>query len=221
MRIFASWINTVKPSAIKNRATKNRTTKEPRALANIIEFETERLRLRQWLALDAEEFAIFNADARVMEFFPAPLTRVDSDAMLERCRGLIAERGWGFWALEEKSSNRFIGFTGLHTPLAKLPCSPCVEIGWRLGFQYWGRGYATEAALGALAIGFDRLQLSEIVAFTPLQNIRSQAVMVRLAMRRDAATFEHPALPQGSELKQHYLYRIQRDDWLGSHHQLR
>jgi RimJ/RimL family protein N-acetyltransferase len=108
-------------------------------MAEIIEFETDRLRLRQWLAKDREPFAALNADPRVMEFFPATLDRATSDAMAEYCERLIAERGWGFWAAEVKGSGHFIGFIRLHIPSSELPFSPCVEIGWRLAFRIGAR----------------------------------------------------------------------------------
>ena len=90
-------------------------------MIELIEFETERLRLRQWKPADREPFAALNADSRVMEFFPSPLTRTESDAMADRCQLLIKERGWGFWAAESKATQEFIGFVGLHTPSAELP----------------------------------------------------------------------------------------------------
>ena len=146
-------------------------------MVNLIEFETERLRLRQWLPADREPFAALNSDSKVMEFFPTLLTRAESDAIADRCQSLIEERGWGFWAAECKATQEFSGFVGLHAPSAELPFSPCVEVGWRLAFQHWGKGFATEAASEALRIGFQVLLLPEIVSFTPLGNRRSRAVM--------------------------------------------
>lgn len=181
-------------------------------LAELIEFDTDRLRLRQWSAADRELFARLNADPKVMEFFHAPLDRAASDAMADRCQGLITERGWGFWAVELKQTNEFIGFVGLHIPAAELPFSSCVEVGWRLAFQYWGKGFATEAARGALRIGFERLNLPEIVSFSAVRNVRSRAVMERLGMR-EATTFEHPSVPVGSTLRRHCLYRVSRECW--------
>ena len=176
-------------------------------MVEIIEFETERLRLRQWKPADRVAFAALNADARVMEFFPSPLTRTESDAMADRCQSLIAELGWGFWAVECKTSHEFIGFVGLHTPSAELPFSPCVEIGWRLAFHHWGKGFASEAAREVLRVGFQLLCLREIVSFTTLDNLRSRAVMERLGMK-ESGTFEHPQVPEGSGLRQHFLYRL-------------
>ena len=179
-------------------------------MTDLIEFDTERLYLRQWYAADREPFAALNADPKVMEFYPAPLDRAASDAMANRCQSLIAERGWGCWAVETKKTQEFIGFVGLHIPAPELPCSPCVEVGWRLARQHWHKGYATEAARGALRVGFEILGLSEIVSFTSVHNLRSRAVMQRLGMREAAETFEHPNVPMGSVLRQHCLYRLSR-----------
>lgn len=182
-------------------------------MAELIEFDTERLRLRQWCAADREPFAALNADPKVMEFYPAPLGRAESDAMANRCQALIAERGWGFWAVELKNTHEFIGFVGLHIPVPELPFSPCIEVGWRLAARHWGKGFATEAARGALRIGFERLGLQEIVSFTSVINIRSRAVMERLGMREAENTFEHPNVPAGSALRKHCLYRLSRGQW--------
>ncbi|MCJ0763972.1 GNAT family N-acetyltransferase [Variovorax terrae] len=184
-------------------------------MAELIELETGRLYLRQWKASDREPFAALNADPKVMAFFPAPLERAASDAMAERCQALIAERGWGFWAVETKEARQFIGFVGLHTPMAELPFAPCVEIGWRLGFSSWGQGFATEAAGAALRAGFEVLRLPEIVSFTAVRNLRSRAVMARLGMLEAAGTFEHPAVPVGNPLREHVLYRLSREQWSG------
>lgn len=182
-------------------------------MAEPIETDTERLRLRQWIAADREPFAALNADPTVMEFYPAPLGRAESDAMANRCQSLIAERGWGFWAVERKDTQEFIGFVGLHTPAPELPFSPCVEIGWRLAAKHWGKGFATEAARCALRIGFERLALPEIVSFASIGNTKSRAIMERLGMRQAEETFDHPAIPAGSALRQHCLYRLSCDEW--------
>jgi RimJ/RimL family protein N-acetyltransferase len=107
-------------------------------MTELIEFDTERLRLRQWIPADREPFAALNADPKVMEFLHTPLERSASDAMADRCQSLITERGWGIWATELKETSQFIGFVGLHIPVPELPFSPCVEIGWRLAYPYWG-----------------------------------------------------------------------------------
>ena len=182
----------------------------------IAELETERLLLRQWIEQDLPVFAELNSDLDVMEFFPKPLNREESDAMAQRCELLISERGWGFWATEIKESGKFIGFVGLHKPKATLPFSPCVEIGWRLLGNYWGHGYATEAAREALKYSFEILCLNEVVSFTTVANFRSQAVMERLCLRNIHQNFEHPDLPKGHALSEHVLYKITKSEWQGN-----
>ncbi|MEJ2654789.1 MAG: GNAT family N-acetyltransferase [Acidihalobacter sp.] len=178
-----------------------------------MELETPRLLLRQWRDADFAPFAALNVDPRVMEHFPAPLSRAESDAMAERCLALIGERGWGLWAVETKRESAFIGFVGLNSPADELPFSPCVEIAWRLGFEHWGKGYASEAARAALRVGFDSLRLAEIVSFTALDNLRSQAVMQRIGMHEASTRFDHPRIPEGNPLRRHCLYRLARTEW--------
>ncbi|WP_421901585.1 GNAT family N-acetyltransferase [Maridesulfovibrio sp.] len=179
----------------------------------MIKFKSERLVLRGWQDSDYAPFARINADPDVMRYFPAPLSEAESNANADTMRALIGERGWGFWAVEIPKVAPFIGFVGLHIPSVILPFSPCVEIGWRLDKQFWGHGYATEAAQFALEYGFTDLGLEEIVSFTATQNKPSQAVMKRLGMSRESETFEHPSVPTGNPLREHFLYRLQKADW--------
>jgi RimJ/RimL family protein N-acetyltransferase len=185
-------------------------------MVELIEFKSKRLCLRQWRPEDRDPFAELNADPKVMEHFPALLDRKASDALADRCQSLIAERGWGLWAVEERNTGRFMGFVGLHIPGSAFPFSPCVEIGWRLAFSYWGKGFATEAAKASLGVGFGLLGLSEIVSFTAVGNTRSRAVMENLGMRETSETFEHPHIPPGSLLRQHCLYRLSREQWINA-----
>lgn len=185
-------------------------------MTELIEIDTERLWLRQWCGTDREPFAALNADPRVMEFFPALLTCAESDAIADRCESLISERGWGVWAVELKTSVEFIGFVGLHIPTEQLPFAPCTEVLWRLAFDYWGYGFATEAARGALRVGFERLGLPEIVSYAPVGNSRSRAVMERLGMLDTNEMFEHPNIPISHVLSKHCLYRLSRGQWFAN-----
>ncbi|KMN83399.1 hypothetical protein VK98_03050 [Chromobacterium sp. LK11] len=178
-----------------------------------MEMETERLLLRQWRDEDLAPFVAMGRDPEVMRYFPALLSAEESAEGMARQRGWIAERGWGFWAVEEKASGDFIGFVGLAVPRAELPCMPCVEVGWRLRRASWGRGYASEAARRALAFGFDELALDEIVSFTALPNLPSQRLMRRLGMRDSGRDFDHPALAPGHPLRRHCLYRLSAAEW--------
>jgi RimJ/RimL family protein N-acetyltransferase len=178
-----------------------------------IEFETQRLRLRQWRRADYAPLADLNADPKVMEFFPATQDRKASEASAEQMHAEISERGWGLWAVERRDTSEFIGFVGLHVPASPLPFMPCVEVGWRLAAAHWGQGFASEAGAGALQIGFERAQIPEIVSFTAVNNKRSRAVMARIGMRDTGVTFQHPKVPLKNPLRQHCLYLLTRDQW--------
>lgn len=182
-------------------------------MEDVIELETCRLRMRQWKRDDWPFFAALNADPVVMEYFPATLTKSESENMADKIYDLLTEHGWGFWAVEEKKSNMFIGFVGLHRPIAELPFTPCVEIGWRLARQFWGKGYATEAAHAALKVAFEVLNLKKVYSFTSACNTRSIAVMERLHMVNIVQNFEHPDIPEGHCLREHVLYRLSVDRW--------
>jgi RimJ/RimL family protein N-acetyltransferase len=176
------------------------------------QLETERLLLRGWRASDRAPFAALNADPEVMRYFPSVLTRSESDQRVERIELSFEQDGFGLWAVEERSSQRFLGFTGLARPSFDAHFTPAVEIGWRLAREAWGRGFATEAARAAVRFAFVEVGLAELVSFTAEQNARSRAVMRRLGMRHDVADdFDHPDLPPGHPLRRHVLYRLARD----------
>lgn len=191
------------------RADVNHGAVEP---ARVPVLETERLRLRAWHAGDLAPFAALNADPAVMEHFPSLLTRGESDAMVARIGEHFARHGFGLWAVEALSIAEHVGFVGLSVPRFESHFTPCVEIGWRLAREHWGLGYAPEAARAALAFGFDRIGLEEIVSFTIPANVRSRRVMEKIGMRHDPADdFDHPSIPAGHPQRRHVLYRIGRD----------
>lgn len=165
--------------------------------------------MRRWRKEDREPFAAINADPRVMEFFPAPLTREQSDDLVEGIEQGFEEHGFGLWALELREGGELVGFAGLSVPEFEAHFTPAVEVGWRLARSAWGHGYATEAAGAALRFGFDRPGLEEIVSFTSAGNRRSRAVMERIGMSRDPGDdFDHPGIPAGHPLRRHVLYRV-------------
>lgn len=176
---------------------------------------TERLILRRWLPADRPLFATMNADPRVMEFLPKPLSRTESDAFADRIDQHFEHHGFGWWALEVVGVAPFIGFVGLTIPRFEAAFTPCVEIGWRLAAESWGHGYATEAANAALDFAFDALMLHKIVSFTVPENVRSWRVMERIGMVRNPGDdFDHPSLPDGHRLRRHVLYRLTADQFV-------
>jgi RimJ/RimL family protein N-acetyltransferase len=175
---------------------------------------TDRLELRRWRTTDRVPFARMNADLRVMEHFPALLTPADSTVMSERIQAHFDHYGFGLWAAELRATGHFIGFIGLNVPAFDPPftsrTNPCVEIGWRLAFDYWGGGLATEGARAVFHHAFTALAIEEIVAFTVPANHRSRRVMEKLGMTHNPADdFDHPRLEEGHPLRRHVLYRVQ------------
>jgi RimJ/RimL family protein N-acetyltransferase len=172
------------------------------------QIRTPRLRLRRWLSVDREPFAAMNGDPLVMEHFPTVLSRAESDALAGRIEEHFERHGFGLWVVEISGVAPFAGFLGLSIPTFTAPFTPCVEVGWRLIREHWGRGYATEGARAAIAFGFQTLGLEEIVSFTVPENGRSRRVMEKLGMTRNPDDdFDHPGLPYGHPRRRHVLYK--------------
>ena len=122
-----------------------------------------------------------------------PLDRTESDASAERINEDLVQYGFGLWAVEVIGVADFIGFTGLALPGFTAHFTPCVEIGWRIARDYWGFGFATEAARAARDYGFSQMGLERIVPFTVPANQRSRNVMGRIGMTHSPDDdFEHP-----------------------------
>lgn len=149
-----------------------------------------------------------NEDPRVMRYYPAPLTREESDALVDRIEAHFEKCGFGLWAVEIPGVTEFAGFVGISVPNFVAHFTPCVEIGWRLAAEHWGKGYATEGAFAVLDYAFRSLQLREIVSFTTKENMASRRVMEKIGMAYDeSGDFLHPNLPEGHPLRPHVLYR--------------
>jgi len=182
--------------------------------------ETERLVLRRWRDSDRAPFARMNADPRVMEYFPSPLSRQESDALIERIKAHWHTHGFGLYAADLKVGARdgrssderqFIGFIGLARLSFEIDFTPCIEIGWRLDASAWGRGLATEGARAVADYALGPLGLDEIVAITAVENARSRHVMEKIGMTRNPRDdFNHPGIPEGHPLRRHVLYRLRR-----------
>ncbi len=157
--------------------------------ARLPRLETDRLVLREWTAADAEPFAALNADPEVTRHLAGPMSRAESDAVLERALGHWASHGFGWCAVDRKADGRFIGFIGLSHHRA-LPDD--VEIGWRLARDAWGRGLATEGARAVRDAAFAVLGLPHLVSLTTDANVASWRVMEKLGLRYQRhLVFEH------------------------------
>lgn len=177
------------------------------------ELRTPRLLLRPWRESDRAPLAAMTADPLTMRYFHVTRTRAQSDAWLDRTAAHFATHGYGLWAVEAPGVAELIGFVGLNTIPERVPVHAPVELVWTLGAPFWGHGYAPEAARAALADGFARFDFPEVVGYTTTMNAPSRRGMLKLGMRFDPmASFDHPAIPSGSVLRRHVVYRMARGD---------
>lgn len=171
--------------------------------------ETARLILREWRDEDRPLFAAIVGDPHVMRYYVAPKTAAEANTWIDRMVAGLADGSAQFLAVERKSDGALMGLTGTADIRFHIPTEPKLEIGWVLGQQFWGQGYAPEGARASLAHAFDALGAPSVVAFTARINEPSQSVMKKIGMTRDpAADFEHPSVPEGNPLRSHVLYRI-------------
>jgi len=183
---------------------------------------TARLVLRRWRAADREPFQALNADPRVMEFFPSVLTPKETDKAIARIEQHFDRHGFGLYDAELIETETFIGFIGLNIPTFEAPFmsapgssrtglrpSGVIEIGWRLAYDCWGQGLASEGARAVVRHAFERLRLPSLVSFTTTANLRSRRVMEKIGMVHDpSGDFDHPRLAEDHPLRRHVLYRL-------------
>lgn len=180
----------------------------------MISIETSRLILRKWEQSDRIPFSKINQDPKVMECLLKPLSVEETAAMIAKIENHFKQYGFGLFACVIKETSEFIGFVGLNAPDFEAHFTPCVEIGWRLAFHAWGKGYATEGALAVLKAGFEKYGLKEIVSFTVLNNHRSRHVMEKIGMTYNPKdNFHHPKVPLNHPLSLHVLYRITKEHY--------
>lgn len=168
-------------------------------------FETPRLKLRSWIPTDFEPFYHMNSNPEVMRYFPSLMTRQKSDQLAQTIQEEIDLKGFGFWAVELKSTHEFIGFVGLHEVSYEAFFTPAIEIGWRIDSRHWRKGYAYEAAAATLKYAKEKLHFKQVVSFTAEINLPSQALMQKLGMKQ-VGFFNHPKVEDGNRLKKHVLY---------------
>ncbi len=138
---------------------------------------TERLTLRGWREEDLDAYAAIAADPEVMRFMGGPLDRADTWRQIAVFVGHWQLRGHGLWVVER--DGELIGRVGLIRPEGW----PGLEVGWLLGRDAWGHGYATEAARAAADYAWRKLGAQELISLIAPDNVPSQRVAERLGMR--------------------------------------
>jgi RimJ/RimL family protein N-acetyltransferase len=148
---------------------------------------------------DLDAYAAMCGDRDVMRYLGDghPLTRAESWRNMALVLGHWQLRGFGLWAVEERATGMLAGRVGCWCPEGW----PGVEIGWALRREYWGRGYATEAAQTVLADAFGRIGQKRLISLIRPENGPSIAVALRLGMRPEGSTeiMGHQSLVYGIE----------------------
>jgi RimJ/RimL family protein N-acetyltransferase len=150
-------------------------------------------------------------DPEVRRFYFDTPTREEVDELVGKFIEFYKRDGFGFLPVERKSDGALLGDVGIIPVGMPIRGNPPLEIGWLLGKQFWGQGYAPEAAQAWLDFAFDTLDAPEVVAWTTVPNIPSQRVMQKLGMTTDPVdNFIHPKAPPDHPLGPHVLYRKSR-----------
>jgi len=138
--------------------------------------ETERLILRGWREEDFPSLAAIHGDADVMTFLGGVQEATDAWRAMSQLVGHWVLRGYGKWAVERKSDGAMMGRVGLINPAGW----PGLEVGWTLGKEYWGQGYASEAATAAMNYAFLTQRVDKLISCIDPDNVPSQKVAMRI-----------------------------------------
>ncbi len=180
--------------------------------------ETDRLILRDWRCDDPDTFFDHLNRPAVMRWLGGVQDRSVFDAAVARIEGYRRDFGHSFWIVERKAdgghmSGKLLGFCGLkRSNVEGEKVFGMVEVGWRMREDAWGHGYAKEAAIASLELGFDRFGAAAVVALTVAGNAPSWGMMERLGMAR-APELDFIDPRYGPELNPTIVYRIDRSAW--------
>nr|WP_281260064.1 GNAT family N-acetyltransferase [Alkalibacterium olivapovliticus] len=167
--------------------------------------------LRDWKESDIDMFSQMNKDSDVMAYFPKTLTEKETLNLYTKIQTEFDQFGYGLYAVELKSTGEFIGFTGFHWATFESSFTPCIEIGWRLKKESWGKGYATEGAMACLNVGFTQLNFDKIISFTAAINDPSRRVMEKIGLTY-VKNFDFPGI-DNKHLINHVLFSLDRQSY--------
>jgi len=147
--------------------------------------ETKRLFLRPITEADVKDFFELDSNPNVHIYLGnKPVkTIIESEAMVADILEQYKTNGLGRLAIIEKSTQEFIGWSGLKYEENLRKEFKYYDIGYRLKENFWGKGYATEAALASLNYGFKDLKLNEIGAAADVNHIASNTILKKIGMQ--------------------------------------
>lgn len=172
------------------------------------ELNTTRLKLRNWQVEDLPRWIAMNSDPITLKYFSRTDTKEESELSFERFKNNLELHNFGLWAVEEKETGNFMGFIGLSEKFIEgVSFTPCIEVGWRLDKEFWGRGYATEGALKVLRFAQEELKIDQIYSYTARINTPSINVMKKIGLiERPELDFDHPKIDAGLPIRNHVVF---------------
>jgi ribosomal-protein-alanine N-acetyltransferase len=174
-------------------------------MPDIENLRTARLTCHRSRIEDLDDFIRLHGDPAVTATLGGPRTAEQTRDFLERTISHWEVHGFGWWTLRDPKSGRFVGRGGLR--YNTFDRGEILELGYAFVPDCWGRGLGTELALESLRVGFEELDLPEVVAITLPDNLASRRVMEKAGMRHERdMTWVGLA---------HVLYRIRREEWGG------
>ena len=169
--------------------------------------ETERLRLREMGSADLPALGAILQDDTTMTAYEGAFSDAETVAWLERMRERYRNDGFGLWGVELRSTGEMIGQCGL--TWQRIDDAEVIEVGYLFNRAHWGRGYATEAAVGCVGYGFERLGAERIYAQVRDTNLASMNVATRLGMTVRGRFVKHY---RGVDMP-HLAFAIDQRDW--------
>lgn len=169
-------------------------------------FTTSRLGFRIWQGFDLDDFTAINADPEVMRYFQKPLSREETQAMMDRMQRMYEEKGYCYFAVDLLETKELIGTIGLGWKTFEADFTPCVDIGWRIGKKFWNQGLASEGALACLSFA-QQNQIKEVLSMAFVGNTASIQVMKKIGMSF-WKEFDHSELKNFPDIQRCSLYRI-------------
>ncbi|MBT8275171.1 MAG: GNAT family N-acetyltransferase [Bacteroidia bacterium] len=179
-----------------------------------IHIETDRLILRDMEEYDVEGIFALDSDPDVHEYLGKnPITTMkQAREVIDYVRNQYKKHGIGRWAVIDKKTNDFIGWSGLKFETTVREEFDYYDLGYRFRKKYWGKGIATETAIASLKYGFEKLKLDEISGAADVDNLASNKILQKVGLKY-VETFNYEGIP-------HHWYTLKRSEWLeiNSHH---
>lgn len=169
-------------------------------------FTSDRLGFRNWDLTDIDKMHEINSDEKVMEFFPSIPTKEQTTLYVERMMKQFEDKGFCYFAVDKLENNEFIGFIGLSEQTYIADFTPCVDIGWRIKYSAWNKGFASEGAKKCLDFALNVLKLETIYSIAPKINLKSEHIMKKIGLKKQYE-FEHSLLTNCDKLKTCVLYK--------------